>query len=509
MAETKNNSKVKVHEDTKLTPFSSNSTTAAPFTLPLTYFDTYWFKFPPVERLFLYQITELTSDSFNSAILPKLKHALSLTLLHYTPLAGHLMWPPDAAKPAIYYFPDDGVSLTVAESNSDFALLSGSGIRDAAEFNPLVPQLSISDDKTEAHRLSAHRLSAHRLSAHGLSAHGSSAHGLSAHGSSAHRLSAHGSSAHGDLRSDQLIWISASTSCMMFIKSWAYFSKQIQSSDVHNANPSLAPELTPCFDRTVIKDPDGIDMVYVKHWMDFTGSSDTRSLKVLATAVDKEGSSDFVRKTFELSGEDIKKLRDKVNKINNEAGESKQLHLSTFVLTCAHAYVCQIRAKRVEANTTVEFAVGGDCRGRLDPPVPTNYFGNCIGSVIAEAKASDMIRDDGVAVVAEKLSEMIKVLKGNGVQGSEDKMVKTIAMLKEKGHVMLTAAGSNRFDDYGSDFGWGRPKKVEIVSVDRTGAISLVESKDGGGGGVEIGVVLKKQQMEVFASLFVNGLEDL
>ncbi|KAH9678462.1 Malonyl-CoA:anthocyanidin 5-O-glucoside-6''-O-malonyltransferase [Citrus sinensis] len=443
MAETQNNSKVKVHEVTKLTPFSSNSTTAAPFTLPLTYFDTYWFKFPPVERLFLYQITELTGDSFNSAILPKLKHALSLTLLHYTPLAGHLMWPPDAAKPAIYYFPDDGVSLTVAESNSDFALLSGSGIRDAAEFNPLVPQLSISDDKAEVIAIQI-----------------------------------------------------------------TYFPNQGFSIDVHNANPSLAPELTPCFDRTVIKDPDGIDMVYVKHWMDFTGSSDTRSLKVLATAVDKEGSSDFVRKTFELSGEDIKKLRDKVNKINNEAGESKQLHLSTFVLTCAHAYVCQIKAKRVEANTTVEFAVGGDCRGRLDPPVPTNYFGNCIGSVIAEAKASDMIRDDGVAVVAEKLSEMIKVLKGNGVQGSEDKMVETIAMLKEKGHVMLTAAGSNRFDDYGSDFGWGRPKKVEIVSVDRTGAISLAESKDGGGG-VEIGVVLKKQQMEVFASLFVNGLEDL
>lgn len=475
MAETQNNSKVKVHEVTKLTPFSSNSTTAAPFTLPLTYFDTYWFKFPPVERLFLYQITELTGDSFNSAILPKLKHALSLTLLHYTPLAGHLMWPPDAAKPAIYYFPDDGVSLTVAESNSDFALLSGSGIRDAAEFNPLVPQLSISDDKTEVIAIQITYFPNQGFSI-----------GVSYHHS-----------------------LLDGKSCMMFIKSWAYFSKQIQSSDVHNANPSLAPELTPCFDRTVIKDPDGIDMVYVKHWMDFTGSSDTRSLKVLATAVDKEGSSDFVRKTFELSGEDIKKLRDKVNKINNEAGESKQLHLSTFVLTCAHAYVCQIRAKRVEANTTVEFAVGGDCRGRLDPPVPTNYFGNCIGSVIAEAKASDMIRDDGVAVVAEKLSEMIKVLKGNGVQGSEDKMVETIAMLKEKGHVMLTAAGSNRFDDYGSDFGWGRPKKVEIVSVDRTGAISLVESKDGGGGGVEIGVVLKKQQMEVFASLFVNGLEDL
>lgn len=474
MAETLNNSRVKVHEVTKLTPFSSNSTTTAPFTLPLTYFDTYWFKFPPVERLFLYQITELTSDSFNSAILPKLKHSLSLALLHYTPLAGHLMWPPDAAKPAIYYFPNDGVSLTVAESNSDFALLSGSGIREAAEFNPLVPQLSISDDKAEVIAVQITFFPNQGFSI-GISYHHSLLDGKSS---------------------------------IMFIKSWAYLCKQIRSLEVHNVNPSLLPELTPCFDRTVIKDPDGIDMAYVKHWMDFTGSSNTRSLKVLATAVDKEASSDLVRKTFELSGKAIKKLRDKVEKINNEAGESKQLHLSTFVLTCAHAYVCLTKAKGVEASTTVMFAVGGDCRGGLDPPIPLNYFGNCVGSVIGEAEASDIMWDNGVVVVAEKLSEMIKELKGNGVQGSEDKIVKTMAMLKQKGHVMLTVAGSNRFDDYGSDFGWGRPEKVEIVSVDRTGAISLAASKDGGGG-VEIGVVLKKQQMEAFASLFVNGLNDL
>ncbi|KAK9205434.1 hypothetical protein WN943_015701 [Citrus x changshan-huyou] len=62
-----------------------------------------------------------------------------------------------------------------------------------------------------AHGSSAHGLFAHGSSAHGLSAHGSSAHGSSAHGLSAHGSSAHGLSAHGDLRSDQLIRISAST----------------------------------------------------------------------------------------------------------------------------------------------------------------------------------------------------------------------------------------------------------------------------------------------------------
>jgi hypothetical protein len=69
-------------------------------------------------------------------------------------------------------------------------------------------------------------------------------------------------------------------------------------------------------------------------------------------------------------------------------------------------------------------------------------------------------------------------------------------------------AGSPRFELYNTDFGWGRPRKVEMISIDRTGAICLSDSRDGGGG-IEIGLVLKKQEMEVFASLFSRGLEAL
>ncbi|KAI9082922.1 hypothetical protein K1719_035065 [Acacia pycnantha] len=38
---------------------------------------------------------------------------------------------------------------------------------------------------------------------------------------------------------------------------------------------------------------------------------------------------------------------------------------------------------------------------------------------------------------------------------------------------IFSAAGSPRFEVYNSDFGWGRPKKVEIVPIDNTGAFSL------------------------------------
>ncbi|KAH9762776.1 Phenolic glucoside malonyltransferase 1 [Citrus sinensis] len=426
---------VKIHEAIKVTPFSSDSTTS--FTLPLTYFDFFWLKFPPVERLFFYQICDLTWDSFSSVILPKLKHSLSLTLHHYLPLAGHIMWPLEAPKPAVYFFPNDGVSFTVAESNNaDFNHLSSNGIRRAVEFRPLVPEPSISDDKAEVIAIQI-----------------------------------------------------------------TLFPNQEDKNDV--VLSSLPLQLTPCFDRSVIKDPKGLDVVYANHWLEF---ANTRSLKIIPM---KQVNSDLVRMTFEMRPEDITKLRDKIKENILQAGKSaEQLHLSTHVLACAHSFVCLVKAYGEETDTNVMFGVAADCRSRLDPPLPVNYFGNCVGGQGTVQKASYLMGENGVAFVAEKLSDCIKELKGDVIEGSEDKFVNFLGMMKGEGlqQRILSVAGSNRFDVYGSDFGWGKPKKVEIVSIDKTGAISLAESGDGSGG-IEVGVVLEKHQMEVFASLFTDGLQ--
>ena len=51
------------------------------------------------------------------------------------------------------------------------------------------------------------------------------------------------------------------------------------------------------------------------------------------------------------------------------------------------------------------------------------------------------------------------------------------------------------------DFGWGKPEKVEITSVDRGITMAIAESKDGNGG-VEVGLVLKKNVMDQFACIF-------
>ncbi|WRX20982.1 hypothetical protein QQP08_013469 [Theobroma cacao] len=99
-----------------------------------------------------------------------------------------------------------------------------------------------------------------------------------------------------------------------------------------------------------------------------------------------------------------------------------------------------------------------DARSHLNPPIPKNYFGNCVLGLLASAKVGNFMDENGFATVAELASDT--------------------------------------------------PRKVEIVSIDRGGAISLAKSKDGSAV-IEIGFALNKHEMKTFASLFLDGLRDL
>ncbi|VVB01551.1 unnamed protein product [Arabis nemorensis] len=75
------------------------------------------------------------------------------------------------------------------------------------------------------------------------------------------------------------------------------------------------------------------------------------------------------------------------------------------------------------------------------------------------------------------------------------------------GAQLLSVAGSTRFGVYGLDFGWGRPERVAIMSIDQGEAISMAESRDGNGG-VEIGFSLKKHEMDVLIDLLNEGFKN-
>ncbi|KAJ6724217.1 hypothetical protein OIU85_022170 [Salix viminalis] len=453
---------IKVVEVCHITPSTQSPESAIEISHPLTFFDMFFLNSHHSELNFFYMLPELTRSVFRSVILPKLKHSLSLTLLHFLPVAGNLTWPPHAAKPIISYTPNDGVSLTVAESNNiaDFDCLTSNEMHDAFISHPYITRLSaISDTKVSILSLQITLFPNKGFSI----------------GYSTSHAAVDGKSV------------------TMFMKAWAHICKH---------DTSLPPaEFRPSYDRTAVHDPEDIGPEYLKRWsgMNQLVGLDARTLKPILSP---EVPPSSVRATFEFSHADIRRLRVRV--LSQYGKERKPIHLSSFVLSYAYTLVCIAKARGLNKDDKIIFRFPGDCRARLDPPLPTNYFGNCVMHQVGDLDVEALVGDDhGIAYVAQKLAQMVKQLGKGALEGAKEKLAKNTDTSPRTLPIGLT--GSPGFDLYGVDFGWGRPEKVEFTMLDRSESISMIDSKDGNGG-LEIGLVLKKHHMEIFQTLFVEGL---
>ncbi|CAL5367613.1 unnamed protein product [Camellia sinensis] len=405
---------VKVLEVCRVAPPPISPDSAVPTSLPLIFFDLFWVKCPPVQRIFFFEASHPTT-TFLDSVLPKLKHSLSLTLQHYLVLAGNLTWPPNSYKPIIQYIEgDDAVSLTIAKSEADFYHLSSNSFRKR-----------LLDGKTTA----------------------------------------------------------------LFMHSWASICRR-------GGDSTLTEEETPFYDRTSIKDPDDHEKTYINFLFELNGPNN-KSLMIW----DMNAPTDTMLGTFQLTRADIENMKKRVkNQWQEKQKREPAIHVSSFTITSAYVWVCLVKAKKISTGK-VHLGFSVDCRARLEPPLPSTYFGNCLSGQQINADSNDLIGEDGVATAVKAIGEAIESLKEEAVK--EFEVYKLFSIDKDR---LFTIGGSPRFELYNTDFGWGRPRKVEMTSIDKSGAFCLSDCRDGNGG-LEIGIVLKKHETEAFASLFASGLE--
>ncbi|XP_058736465.1 phenolic glucoside malonyltransferase 1-like [Vicia villosa] len=468
MASYKNN--IKIHEHVKVVPPSSSNQSTT--TTPLTFFDIICLRFHPVERIFFYTLPNSQSHPsfFFQKIVVNLKSSLSLTLQHFLPIAGKIVWPSDSSKPFIQFNPNDndnGVSLLIVESDADFNHVIGNSPHEASLSRSFIPNLESSD--SFASIISYEARTPLRV------------------GVSRYYLTPNH---HG---------VFDGKSSSMFIKAWAYLCNK--------ESPTLLRELEPLLNRDFIKDTNENNSIEMLSKIFPSEKGNERSLKISPFEPKFEES---VRATFKLTREDLDKIKQRVLSKWElfDTNESKPHTLSSFILTCAYLIVTIAKAingvKKEKEKFSFMFAV--DCRARLEAPIPSNYFGNCVSGHFIDTDPLDFNKEDGVFVVAKCIYEKIKMIKEKGVFEGKilDVFVKYYS-LNSEGYEIIGVTGSNRFGVYEIDFGLGRPEKVEIVSTDRSLTIGLAESKDGNGG-VEVGLVPNKHVMDLFSTLFLEGL---
>ncbi|XP_027349537.1 phenolic glucoside malonyltransferase 1-like [Abrus precatorius] len=444
---------MKIVEVFRVAPILGSEELPTQTSFSLTFFDILWLRLPPVQRIFFYEFPHPTSFFFDT-LLPKLKHSLALALGCYFPLVGHVTWPIDSNKPIINYDNGDTVSLTVAESDADFNHLAGTDLCEAKEIHHLLPHLNISHEQATVVAFQVTLFPNTGLSI-----------GITSH--------------HAVLDGK------TSTS---FVKSWAYLC-----SDLGESPSSLPPQLSPFYER--VKDPKELGTIYANDWLKH-GGPNNRSLM----AWDLQVPEDATRGLFQLSRSDIEKLTQFV--VSKKKG-NKKLHLSTFVLCVAYAWVCRVKVEEVKGKRVIlGFSI--DCRARLEPPLPPTYFGNCIGGRAAVVEKRELLGEDGLIVAVEALSEALETLKDGVLNGAENLSSRLLNGVTTDDKI-ISIAGSPKFEVYSCDFGWGRPMKVEMASIDKTAAFSVSDSRNGDG--IQIGFVSKKESMEAFASLFAKGLE--
>lgn len=431
-----------------------------PRALPLTFFDLVFWGFPPVQRLFFYDDPAGLVDvpGFLAHDLPLFRDSLAAALHRFYPLAGKLPCElPPEGPPEVVCSDGDSVRLTVAVAgeDDDFRDLAGDHPRDTARLRPLLPPLF---EHGGCRDVFAVQLTVFPRA------------GICV-GTTLHHAVADGSGyAH-------------------FIRTWAVF---------HRLGPKkknaidVAP---PLLDRGAVRDDGGrLREAFLRDHRALAAAGDTRlgdwDLSV-------QGAGGVQLATFRFTGELLRKLGGRVESETSARG------CSPYAVACGAAWAGIAHARGgigVGIGKEQQFGFVTGCKPRANPPVPASYFGNCLGLCrvrVEEQEGKELTASVASAAIWREIEGLAE--PGRALRGARGwvRLVRDSAAARA-----VTVAGSPKLGMYAAaDMGgapWGRPRKVEIASVERTGALALAED----GGGIEVGVALPRAEMEAFQSFF-------
>ncbi|KAK3001363.1 hypothetical protein RJ639_022225 [Escallonia herrerae] len=440
--------------------------TVADSSVPLSFLDIPWLSLPPVQILLFYDFPH-SKAYFIETLIPNLKHSLSLTLKHFFPLAGNLIYPTGSStsKPVIRFVDGNSVSVTFAESsNYDYSYLTGNHARNARAFYPLAPQLPRATAASDAVVVPLVAVQVTLFPNEGICVAFTLRHLA------------------GDFRS----W-------MHFINSWASVTKFQGDAKL------LADKTIPVFERSMIKDPTGLEVIFLNQM----GEARFEYPQFVP-------GDDMVRATFIFRHADVKRLKGLVLSLRPTLSR-----VSTFSVACAYIWICMMKTRNSEKVRADDIgqaeviATLAECRGRLDPPIPATYFGNCLVPCHTTAKTDQQMAGGGLITAAELIGEGIR----NRLQGEEGVLKGLNTWISDFERSVqqhyVGVSGSPKFTTYTADFGWGNPKKFEPLAVDdMENSFYIGHCRDSEDGAFEVSLFFPKVRMDAFATLFADGLKD-
>ncbi|KAG6419525.1 hypothetical protein SASPL_121747 [Salvia splendens] len=509
--------------------------------LPLCFFDIIWIHYHPIRRLLFYN-HPCSEAEFSNTIVPNLKHFL--------PVAGNLLYhlDNDKSRPLIRYVSGDSTSLTVAVSGRNFDDLTGSHIKESDQFYDLLPPLPSATDDGNYKIAPLVAMQATLFPGRGICVGMSTA---SATPDPWVDINRHG----GDKRycSPRLHFPPSLWAKFMFRK---YCHKAVPSKAPFNGNQTITWKRMARAGQKIHKEllwsfEDGeiffwediwrsnrplsvwcnlrmsLRQERVKdYWVNGEWNSSLLNRNLVRLGVPRWVVDEIERTPIEEGGRDILRWsRSAHREFTSSAWElCRHRHphtppnidrVSTFVVATAYVWTTLAKSLGPAGDEDEVFFIGADGTGRrnalFDTPVPVNYFGNCLGVGVVRAEYRKLAAGDGFVAIVEAIVDTIKTKFYDGDSGRVTRYLVSIECDQVSQELVrrcrniraLAMTGSPKFDYAEADFGWGEAQKVEVLSLDGGYSMSLSNSGDGD---LVVGVLLTKEEMEAFASMFATSL---
>ncbi|CAN6172465.1 unnamed protein product [Urochloa humidicola] len=428
----------------------------------------------PIQRLFFYDGPGLPPFPTMVTIL---QASLATTLATFLPLTGELTFRP-ATGDVVIDFSQDAVSMGVKFVEAEFSgdtyemrRLASAEEHDTEVFPQLVPKIEVA------------RLPAPILAVQVTRPAGGA--GEDAHGNGAVAV---GVSMLHALADGHAVW--------QFMRAW--------SAAAREGSIAAAGIPPPTFDRAgVLRHPKADELAATMSRF-FAPALPVLRPRSSPAALDTTRQRS---RTFVLSAGEIQTLKHHIHEgLRAITGVEPSKPPTTYVAVSTLAWTSIVRAKpaaTLNADDDAYFLISADCRRRLRPPLGDGFFGNAIVPLIARVPAGDLRGEAGATRAAAAILGAVREYVEEDPEEALLGIERTVEVYRAIPPGALTAVGSShRFMAYETDFGWGKPSRVELASVFGGELVTMLDSRVGDGG-VQVSVALDRAVMEAFVAHFV------
>ncbi|KAL8243518.1 hypothetical protein R6Q59_009776 [Mikania micrantha] len=198
----------------------------------------------------------------------------------------------------------------------------------------------------------------------------------------------------------------------------------------------------------------------------------------------------------------FKFTRDQLDALKAKSKEDGiTINYSSFVILSSHVWKCVSKARGLLDDQETKLMVATDGRARLQPQLPSGYFGNVVFPTVVIASVGD-IQSKSPSYASTKIHDALVRMNSDYLKSAVNYLeqhldVKTRTSYKYSNIRIISWV---RLPIHDADFGWGRPIHTGPTWIPLEGLCFVLPSPTNDGS-LSIIIVLEVEQMKVFSNL--------